>query len=439
MERTDFEEEIRSNRRWTWVLLGASFLLLSVVAAIASLAIGGGWVGVAFGVALALALTAFAYFGSSKLALGSTGARQAPLEQFPQLHNLVEAMAVSAGIPKPGVYVVDDPAPNAFATGRDPEHAAVAVTTGLLQKMNRDELEGVIAHEVAHIRNLDIRVMTVAVATAGSVAVITDLFWRMMYLGAATGAGRRRSGKRGGGGNPFALIAMVVVAVLAPIAAALLKAAISRRREALADATAVKLTRYPTGLRRALEKLDADSTVVRRTSHATSHLWIESPDELELGNRGARFNRMFDTHPPLSERIDILRSMEGLPPYTGPDPELVAEVRRPVAAPGPTMWDRPRVAAPTGAAPPGAAPAAAPPSAPSADAPAAASMPHLAELFGASQAAPAHRERAASDDGPACDGGARAADDGRASRLPPPPPPPPTSPLAPPRPSAGEH
>jgi heat shock protein HtpX len=317
--RLDFEDLITANRRWTWVLLGASFALLVVVGTVASLALGGGWIGAAFGVAVALALTATAYFASSSLALSVTRAQQAPLEQYPQLHHVVEAMAIAAGVPKPRVYVVEDPAPNAFATGRDHQHAAIAVTSGLLSKMSRDELEGVVAHEMAHIRNLDIRVMTVAVATAGSIAVITDFFWRLMFWGAIAGGGRRRNTDNGGN-NPLALVAMIVVAVLAPLAAALLQAGVSRKRESLADATAVKFTRYPTGLRRALEKLDADSTVVRETSHATSHLWIESPDERELGNRGARINRMFNTHPPLSERIDILRRMEGLPPYQGPEP-----------------------------------------------------------------------------------------------------------------------
>src|SRR5690606_23828116 len=144
------------------------------------------------------------------------------------------------------------------------------------------------------------------------------------FWGAVFGGTSRRRGNGNRGGNPIALLALLFVAVLAPIAAMLLKSAISRRREALADATAVKLTRYPTGLRRALEKLDADSTVVRRTSHATSHLWIESPDDTEAGHRGARVNQMFNTHPPLSERIDILRSMEGLPPYRGPEPDVLA-------------------------------------------------------------------------------------------------------------------
>jgi heat shock protein HtpX len=385
--RTDFDDEIRHNRRWTWVLLVASFVLLGIVASVASLALGGGWPGVAFGVALALALTIFAFFSSSSLALGSTGAHPAPESEYLQLHNLVEAMAISAGIPKPRVYVVDDPAPNAFATGRDPEHAAVAVTTGLLERMNRDELEGVIAHELSHIRNLDIRVMTVAVATAGSVAVITDVFWRLAFWGAIAGSGRRRGNDRGG--NPLALLAMVVVAVLAPIAALFLKAAISRRREALADATAVKLTRYPTGLRRALEKLDADSTVVRRTSHATSHLWIESPDDRELGNRGARVNTMFNTHPPLSERIDILRSMEGLPPYQGPDPDILEDLARREETAGTARAARRTPAGTAGAASPYTF---------GTERPAADSMPRLAELF---------------DDEPV------------QSSLPPPPPPPP--------------
>ena len=201
-----------------------------------------------------------------------------------------------------------------------------------MDKMNRAELEGVIAHEVAHIRNGDILVMTVAVGTAGAIALISDIFFRMLYWGALTGGGashRRRSDNNGGGGAQALLVigAMIFVAVLAPLAAALLKAAVSRSRESLADATAVEITRYPGGIRSALEKLDADITVLKRTSHATSHLWIESPDDHETDDRGRRFNDMFSTHPPLAERINILREMEGLPPYEGPDP-VVSEALR---------------------------------------------------------------------------------------------------------------
>jgi heat shock protein HtpX len=362
--RLDFQDLRTHNRRWTWVLLAASFLLLGVVASIASAAVGGGWVGLVVGVGLAAVLTWISYAKSESIALSATNAHPAPVEQFGQLHNVVESIAVAAGIPKPKVYVVNDPAPNAFATGKDPDHAAVAVTTGLLQKMNRDELEGVVAHELAHVRNYDIRVMTVAVATAGAIAVITDVFWRMMYFGAIFGGGRRDNDRDGNGANPVALIAMVFVAILAPLAAALMKAAISRRRESLADATAVSFTRYPTGLRRALEKLDADSSVVQKTSHATSHLWIESPDDRTQGNRGAKFNEMFNTHPPLRERIDLLRRMEGLDPYTGPGEEIVRDLaQRTQHTPPPTL---PAPAVRSGVA---------------AANPAAASMPNLPQLF----------------------------------------------------------
>ncbi len=331
-ERPDFYELIAQNRRRTWMLMFAFFVLLALVGIAVSVAVGGGLVGVVFAVVVSAGLAFSSYWSSASLAISSTRAKPAPREEFGRLHNLVEEVSIAAGIPKPKVYVVHDPSPNAFATGRNVDNAAVAVTTGLMDKMNRAELEGVIAHEVAHIRNGDILVMTVAVATAGSIAIISDIFFRMLYWGALTGGGashRRRSDNNGGGG-PQALIilgAMIFVAVIAPLAAALLKAAVSRSRESLADATAVEITRYPGGLRGALEKLDADITVLKRTSHATSHLWIESPDDHETDDRGRRFNDMFSTHPPLSERINLLREMEGLPPYEGPDP-VVSEALR---------------------------------------------------------------------------------------------------------------
>jgi len=329
-ERPDFYDLIASNRRRTWLLMFAFFVLLGIVASVISLALGGGVVGVIFGLVVSFGLTFSSYFKSDTLALRSTRAVPADPAEYTRLHNLVAEVSLAAGIPTPRVYVVHDPSPNAFATGRDTEHAAVAVTTGLMDKMNRTELEGVLAHEIAHIRNGDILVMTVAVATAGAIALIADIFWRMLYWGALTGGGashRRRSDNGNGGGNPLVLVGLVVVAVLAPLAAALLRAAVSRSRESLADATAVEITRYPSGLRRALEKLDADITVVAKTSHATSHLWIESPDDTETNARGRRFNDMFRTHPPLSERINILRDMEGLPPYEGPDPAVAESLR----------------------------------------------------------------------------------------------------------------
>ncbi len=329
--RPDFYDLIAKNRRRTWLLMFAFFCLLTLVGTVASLALGGGIIGVIFAVGVSMTLTFTSYWSSASLALSSTRAVPADPSEYTRLTNLVQEVSLAAGIPAPKVYVVHDPAPNAFATGRNLDNAAVAVTTGLLDKMNRAELEGVIAHELAHVRNGDILVMTVAVATAGSIALISDIFWRMLYWGALTGGGashrRRSNNNSGGGSNPIMLIGLVLVLVLAPIAAALLKAAISRSRESLADATAVKFTRYPSGLREALEKLDADITVVKRTSHATSHLWIESPDDHETNARGRKFNDMFSTHPPLAERINLLRQMEGLPPYEGPDPTVAEAIR----------------------------------------------------------------------------------------------------------------
>jgi heat shock protein HtpX len=321
---TDFRELQAKNRRATWILLACSFVLLALVAVAVSVITVGGVVAAVFAIVVSAGMTFGAYKSSDKIALRSTGAVAADPTEHARLHNVVEEMAISAGVPKPRVYVVHDAAPNAFATGRDLDHAAIAATTGLLDKMERSELEGVMAHEMAHIRNNDIRVMTVAVATAGAIALIADMFWRLLYFGGVRG--RRRSNDKGAGGL-IVVVGFLFVAVLAPLAAALLRAAVSRKREALADASAVELTRNPEGLRRALEKLDADVTVVRRTSHATSHLWIEAPDTHEPKEKGRRFNDMFNTHPPLADRINRLRRMEGLDPYTGPTPEMIARVR----------------------------------------------------------------------------------------------------------------
>ncbi len=361
----DFRDLQAKNRRMTWLLLFASFLLLALVASIVAYITIGGIVAVVIAIVISFGLTWMSYRSSDTIALRATGARPADEREYRRLHNIVEGISIAAGVPKPRVYVIDDPAPNAFATGKDPEHAAVAATTGLIEKLNRAELEGVMAHEMAHVRNYDIRVMTVAVATAGAIALIADLFWRLLYFGGING-GRRRGNNRSGGGAValLAIVGFVFVVVLAPLAAGLMRAAISREREGLADATGVELTRNPMGLRRALEKLDADVTVVRRTSHATSHLWIETPDDHQKGHKGRRFNDMFNTHPPLRERINVLRSMEGLPAYDGPDPEVVAAVAaaapaRPAVA-KPTSWAHLAGAAPAAPAPVEDASAAAP-------------------------------------------------------------------------------
>jgi heat shock protein HtpX len=241
------------------------------------------------------------YYGSDKLVLTMTGARVIQREDNPELFNVIEEVVIASGLPMPKVAIVEDSAPNAFATGRNPEHALIAFTTRILEVMDRDELQGVIAHELAHVANRDTLVSAVAATTAGAIAILSDFLTRMMWFG----GGRDR---REGNGNPILLIVSLLIMLLAPIAAMLLRSAISRRRESLADATAVSFTRTPAGLRRALETLAIDSTVVRQKSNAVAHIWIESP----LDSKAV--SKMFATHPPIEERIETLRAMESLGP-----------------------------------------------------------------------------------------------------------------------------
>lgn len=303
--RTDFYREIRRNKRRTFVIL-AAFVLLIVLAGLAvDLLLGFGWVGVAVAFVIALVMALISYFNSDKIALAVTGAQPADETEYRRYHNLVEGLCIAAGLPKPRLYVIHDPAPNAFATGRDPKHAALAVTTGLLEVMNRVELEGVIAHELAHVKNYDILASTVAVTAVGTIALLSDIGLRFWIFG-----GRSRNDARNAGpaGAVLAIVAMAFL-VLAPLAAQLMQFAMSRKRELLADATGAQLTRYPPGLASALKKLRDDKAVVRRVSRATAHFWIESPLDRQEGHQGAWLNRLFDTHPPLDERIKILESM----------------------------------------------------------------------------------------------------------------------------------
>lgn len=237
------------------------------------------------------------YWASDKIVLRMTGAQVIDENEHPQLYNLVHEIVIASGLPMPKIAIVHDHAPNAFATGRDPEHAVIAFTTGLLDKMDREQIQGVVAHELAHVANRDTLVSAVAATTAGALALMSDLLIRMMWFG---GANRRSNN----GGNPLALVAALVALILAPIAASLLKSAISRKREALADATAVAYTRNPAGLRRALETLAHDSTVVNQRSTAVAHVWIESPLDAKAAAK------LFATHPPIEERIALLRQME---------------------------------------------------------------------------------------------------------------------------------
>jgi heat shock protein HtpX len=256
---------------------------------------------VAFVIALAMAFGS--YWNSDKIALRVSRARPADPEEYARLYNLVEGLTIATGLPMPRLYIVDDPAPNAFATGRDPKHSAIAVTTGLLQKMNRIELEGVLAHELSHIKNYDILVMTLSVVMVGAIALISDLGLRFFIFG-----GRRNDNS--GAGPIVALIALVFI-VLAPFAAMLMQFAVGRRRESLADVSAIEMTRYPPGLIAALEKLRDDQTVVRANNRATAHLWIEEPmPQYEGDNRRKnRWSHLFDTHPPIEERIAALREL----------------------------------------------------------------------------------------------------------------------------------
>ncbi len=253
---------------------------------------------------IAVAMTFGSYYASDKIVLAISRARPVKKEDYPYLYNVVEGLAIAAGLPKPRCYVIDDTAPNAFASGRNPENAVIVVTTGLLQKLDRAELEGVIAHEMSHIKNYDILVQTLAVVMVGIVALLSDWTLRTFFWG----GGRRRSRSRGeGSGNAAAILIVValILAILSPIVAQLLRLAISRKREFLADASGALLTRYPPGLASALKKLSADREPLEAANKATAHLYIVNP----LKNIKGRVNKLFSTHPPIEERVAALEKM----------------------------------------------------------------------------------------------------------------------------------
>lgn len=294
----------KKNTRRSMLLTAGFVLIVLVIGWFFGQLFGGGFVGLLIAAVVATLMTWLSYRNGDKIVLAVSRAREVSHADEPRLHNIVEGLAIAAGIPKPKVYVVEDQAPNAFATGRDPEHSSIAVTRGLLDKMNRVELEGVIGHELAHVKNRDTLVMAVAATLLGVVVLISDWTLRALFWG----GGRRRGGDRDGGGAAAFAIIGLVLAVLMPIIAQILRATISRQRETLADITGARFTRYPPGLISALEKLRDDQTVVRSASRATAALWIESPLQREQGFFGW-LNRLFDTHPPLDERIKILKEL----------------------------------------------------------------------------------------------------------------------------------
>jgi len=265
---------------------------------------GWGKGGLALAVVIAMAMAAAGYYSSDKVVLAISRARPVTKEEYPYLYNVVEGLAIAAGIPAPRCYVIDDTAPNAFATGRNSQNAVICVTTGLLEKLNRVELEGVVAHEMSHIKNYDVRLQTVVVVMAGVVALLSDWMLRSFFWS----GGRRRGGReRGGSGGAGAILIVVglVLALLAPFFATIIQLAISRKREFLADASGAMLTRYPPGLASALRKISADTEPLEAANKATAHLYIVNP----LKGIGGTVNKLFSTHPPIEERIAALEKM----------------------------------------------------------------------------------------------------------------------------------
>lgn len=312
-ERQDLVAQIRSNKRRTvYLMSGFAILITGVVVAFdVVFRYGPAFIVIAF--VIALILVWGSYFYSDRLTIAASRAREADPNEYRQLHDVVEELCIGVDLPKPRVYIVDDPAPNAFATGRNPQHSAIAVTTGLLQVMNRAELEGVLAHELSHIRNYDILISTIAVTLVGFVALLADFGLRMLFFGGLGGRGRDNEG--GGEIAIFVLVLSIVFIILAPIAAKLMQFAVSRRREALADVSGVYITRNPQGLISALEKLRDNTAVVHHAPAATAHMWFESPLDKKSKDAHGWFNRLFETHPPLEQRIAALQEVAGsIPP-----------------------------------------------------------------------------------------------------------------------------
>ncbi len=265
---------------------------------------GWGKGGLVLAVVVSVTMAAGGYFASDKIVLAISKARPVTKEEFPYLYNVVEGLAIAAGLPAPRCYVIEDTAPNAFTTGRDPKHAVLCVTTGILQKLNRAELEGVVAHEMSHIKNYDVRLQTVVVVMAGVVALLSDWILRSFLWG---GGGRRRSRNDRGSGGAGAILVIVglVLAILAPFFAKIIQLAVSRKREFLADASGAMLTRYPAGLASALRKISADTEPLEAANKATAHLYIVNP----LKDIKGAVNKLFSTHPPIEERIAALERM----------------------------------------------------------------------------------------------------------------------------------
>ena len=295
--------QIDSNKRKTWLLI----VLFVVVVLLVGLAFGqltdagSGGLGLAATIAVVMSLTG--YYQGDKIALLTAGAK-GPINKTdnPYVYRLVENLGITAGLPLPKIYLITDPAINAFATGRDPQHASIALTTGAIEKLKNEELEGVIAHELSHIKNYDIRLMTVVIVLVGLLALLSDWFIRIKFWG---GGRKNDSGSRGGQSQIIILLIGLILLILSPLIGKLIQLAVSRKREFLADASGALLTRYPEGLAKALEKIAQENLALRRGNNATAHLYIANP----FGGNKHALAKLFATHPPLAERIAILRSL----------------------------------------------------------------------------------------------------------------------------------
>lgn len=284
-----------SNIAKTWILMAGFFAVVVLIGWAVSYYFNNPGI-LVFAVIFSVASNVFAYWTSDKVVIAMSGAKPASEAEYPELNNIVENLAITAGLPKPKVYVIQDPAPNAFATGRNESHAAVAVTTGLLGVMNRSELEGVLAHELSHIGNRDMLVSTVAVVLVGFVTLVSDFFLRATIFG---GGDSDRNNK-----NPILMLVAVVFIILSPIVATLIQLAISRKREFLADASGALLTRYPEGLASALQKIGSYAAPMRRANNATAHLYISNPFGPKAAMSGLA--KLFMTHPPIEARVKAL-------------------------------------------------------------------------------------------------------------------------------------
>ncbi len=300
---------IEANKRRTIVLMAVLVVIPVALAEIVGLALGLPLVpaSVVAGVAgvIALLVAIIGYRSGDSLILSVSEAHPADPQKYPQLYHTVENLCIGAGLPMPKIYVMDEAAPNAFATGRDPQHASIAVTEGLLKKMSTTELEGVIAHEMSHVGNYDTRLMLISVVLVGVIAIMADVFLRSTWYGA--GSRQRYKGKGEGTGGAILLVVAILAMILAPIAAQMIRMAISRQREYMADATGALLTRYPEGLASALEKISKDATPLDVSTKGTAQLYIAEP----LKGQKSAMNSLFDTHPPIQRRIQRLRAMEG--------------------------------------------------------------------------------------------------------------------------------